>query len=123
LGHVILDTEPGFSVDAIESGTFDVSAINLVDAVRTEELPVVTSVVPGSFGRRRVTGRVTNLGSGTVRNPDVAIFGVNLVGRPLFFASDVDILTIPRGGSWSFSATPEFEGEYASLVSFADASD
>lgn len=125
LGYAYIDEAPGRTLSEIVSGTFNVGALNLIDAVPTSELPVRgLTAVPGRFeGLRRLVGSVNNLGRATVRNPDVAIYGVNAVGRPLFRASDIELITIPPGGTWSFQATPEFEGEYASLVTFVDAAD
>lgn len=125
MGQAILDLYPGRTVDEIARATFDVSALNLVDAVAATDVVVrdLTSV-PGSItGQRRVTGRVVNLSPALVRNPDVTVFGVNAVGRPLFHTWDIELLTIPVGGSWSFEATPAFEGDYASLTWFLDVDD
>jgi len=115
----------GRSAGEIASGTYTVGAINLIDAVPTDDI-VVTGLTtePGMFGGHHFVGRVENRStSSTFRNPSVSVFGLNAVGRPLFESGDIEILDIPRGGSWSFSTTPNVDETFASLVAFPDASE
>jgi hypothetical protein len=53
----------------------------------------------------------------------VSVFGLNAVGRPLFESGDIELLDIPRGGSWSFSTTPNVDETFAALVAFPDANE
>ena len=112
----------GRTVDEIASGTYVIGAINLTDAVTVADLPVLgVTTAPGAFRGSHFTGRVENRGRGTIRNPSVSIYGLNLVGRPLFQSRDLEILSVSLGASWAFSTSPDFEETYASYVAFPDA--
>lgn len=114
----------GRAADEIARGTFVTGGINLIDGVHTSDIAVAgVMTAPGTFRGQHFVGRVENRSGARVRNPQVWIFGLNAVGRPLFGTRDIEIVDIFPGSSWSFSTHPDFEEEYVSYVAFAEASD
>lgn len=97
-------------------------AINLIDAVPTTDIDVTGVMsVPGSFGGNRFAGQLNNRSAQPIRNPNVSVFGVNAVGRPTVEGSDIEILTIPASGSWSFETLAFQDEEFVEVVAFPDA--
>lgn len=112
------------TADEIVSATFETGAINLTDARHTSDLAVTgVTAVPGTSRGQVFTGRLENHARGVIRNPQVWIFGLNAVGRPLFGTRDIEIIDIYPGSAWSFTTAPSFDETYARYVAFADASE
>lgn len=111
------------TVADIGSVTWTTGGLALVDAVPTSDLLVqnVSVVAAGSLGHR-FTGTLRNNTGGSVSFPSVGVFGVNSVGRPFVFGSDIANTTISSGGSWSFE-TLTFQGVPTAWVAFPKASD
>lgn len=114
----------GRGAESIARAEWTTGGVNLIDAVPTSEL-TVTGVMEtdDGFGNKVLRGQLYNYGGSTLRNPEIAIFGVNAVGRPLFETGDVDFSNLPSGTAWSFMTSPSFEETYADLVEFPQADD
>lgn len=114
----------GVDANAIASMKWSVSAINLLDAVPSEDI-LVTGVhqTMDSFGRNQFEGTLENHSGGPVTFPEVSIFGVNGVGRPLVYAHEIEETTVSDEGSWNFTASPGFEETILDYVAFPDVND
>ena len=84
-------------VDAIASITWSVDALNLYDAVSTNDI-VVT-------------------GLGLVKDE------FNEVGRPLLEGHEYESTTLAAGASWNFVTRPGFDQPIASFVAFPQVDD
>ncbi|MGE0791065.1 MAG: hypothetical protein AB7S26_35665 [Sandaracinaceae bacterium] len=117
-----LDFLAGYSVEDIAAGRYTVGAINLTDAISSNDIVVtgITSVV-NAFGSNELVGQLENRGPRTIRNPSVSIFGVTAIGRPTFEVSDIELVDIPRSGAWSFETGSFHDEPYVSFVAFPDA--
>lgn len=112
------------TIDDIASITWVIGGINLTDAASTDDIGVSGIVTePDDFGGNRFTGQFDNDTSGTLRFPDVSIFGLNAVGRPLFESGAIQDTTVPAGGSWTFHTSPGFDDTFASTAAFAKANE
>jgi hypothetical protein len=110
-------------VNDIASVTHSFGALIIEDAVPTDDLVVTgVQVVLDEFGRNQFVGQFHNDSDAAVETPSVSVFGVNAAGRPLVEAGAIDLVTIPAGGTWSFT-TGAFEESVDSFVAFPSASD
>ena len=116
--------DPGFRpVEGIVRAEWEIGGLNIVDAVATSDI-VARDITTGtdSFGRTTFRGRIENRSRNSVRFPQIAIYGVNAVGRPLFAVTAIESTTISAGSSWSFE-TRGFRDTFASFVAFPEADD
>jgi hypothetical protein len=111
-------------VTKIAKVTHEFGAIILTDAVATDDIKVsgVTAVPSGTSGNV-FTGSVDNDSAEGVKNPSVAIYGLNAAGRPLFVSKAIQLTTIAAGASWMFETTGKFKEQYASFAAYPDVSD
>jgi hypothetical protein len=114
----------GVDIANIAKVTHAFSALILTDASPTTDIKVkdVQAVDEGASGQV-FTGAVFNDGPDAVKNPSIAIYGLNTAGRPLFSSEDIESTTIASGASWMFSTTPKFDQEFASFAAYPDVSD
>jgi hypothetical protein len=111
------------TVDEIDHTTWQVGGINLIDSVATSDIGVSGVSTRMSFGQLDFVGTFENHSSVAVRFPEVWVFGLNAVGRPLYGGHDIDSGTVAARSTWSFDAIPGFTGTYASTVAFPKGSD
>jgi hypothetical protein len=102
---------------------WSVGALNVVDAVPTSNLTTTDVRVVTERFNFRFHGRMQNWASAPVQNPDVAVYGVNAVGRPIVEASDIELITVPAGGIWSFETLTFETDAFTQIVAFPSARD
>ena len=94
------------------------------DAVRLTGVAVQNTQVQAAYTDSvRVTGTVVNNGSATIYDPTVDVYAVDATGRPYGTMMDIELISIPPGGSWDFE-TLAFEGQlddYEVFVEYDDA--
>lgn len=114
----------GVDITKIAKVTHAFGALILTDAAPTTDIKVndVEAVAEGATGKV-FTGAVLNDSPDGVKNPSIAIYGLNAAGRPLFSSEDIELTTIAAGASWMFSTTPKFDQEFASFAAYPDVSD
>ena len=99
-------------------------ALILTDAASTDDIVVTgVSIMKDAQNRNQYTGQVRNDSSVPVRNPDISIFGVNAVGRPLVeVLGNIQLTTIAAGASWTFTtgAFTESVADYAAFPKVTD---
>jgi hypothetical protein len=123
---MLSDTLALDDVDAttIAKVTHEFGAIILTDAVATDDIKVSgVKAVPSGTRGSVFTGSVDNDSTVGVKNPSVAIYGLNAAGRPLFVSEAIQLTTIAAGASWMFETTGRFEEPYASFAAYPDVSD
>lgn len=110
-------------VTKIAKVTHAFGALILTDAVASDDIKVSgVEAVPDGTGKV-FTGSLDNDADEPVKNPSVAIYGLNSAGRPLFKSEALALTTIAAGGSWMFKTNPRFEEPYASFAAYPDVSD
>jgi len=123
---MLKDTLALESVDIanIAKVTHAFGALILSDGSPTTDIQVkdVRAVDEGANGQV-FTGAVFNDSPDAVKNPSIAIYGLNAAGRPLFSSEDIELTTIASGASWMFSTTPKFDQKFASFAAYPDVSD
>jgi hypothetical protein len=114
----------GVDVAKIAKVTHAFGALILTDASPTTDIKVkdVQAIDQGANGQV-FTGAVSNDSPKGVKNPSIAIYGLNAAGRPLFSSEDIELTTIASGASWMFSTTPKFNQKFASFAAYPDVSD
>ena len=118
----IMPTLAAADIASVARVTYDFGAMILTDAVRTQEITVTNvQIVDEGSDRYHFTGTLNNGSDESVSNPSVSVFGTNAVGRPLAEGSDIELTTIPPGGSWSFE-TLSFYVPVVDYVAFPDVS-
>jgi hypothetical protein len=75
------------------------------------------TIEPAAGTSVRATGTVRNSGTGSISDPDVAVYAVDPAGRPYGDMTDIELITIPAGGSWTFQ-TLSFDGQVDEVVSY-----
>jgi hypothetical protein len=111
-------------VAMIAKVTHEFGAIILTDAVATDDIKVSgVQPVPSGPSGNVFAGSVDNDSTVGVKNPSVAIYGLNMAGRPLFVSEAIELTTIAAGASWMFETTGKFEEPYASFAAYPDVSD
>jgi hypothetical protein len=85
-----------------------------ISAVTIENVTIETTAVGTSV---RATGTVRNGTTGSISDPDVAVFAVDPAGRPYAEMTDIELTTIAAGGSWTFQ-TLTYDGEVNEVVSY-----
>ena len=111
-------------VDAIASITWSVDALNLYDAVSTNDIVVTgLGLVKDEFDRDTFAGTIENNTGYSVMNPDISVFGLNEVGRPLLEGHEYESTTLAAGASWNFVTRPGFDQPIASFVAFPQVDD
>ena len=101
-----------------------VGGIILTDAVPTDDIKVtgVQAVASGTTGQV-FSGAVKNDGTSSVKNPSVAIYGLNAAGRPLFSSEAIELVGIPAGGSWMFKTTNKFNEPFSDFAAYPHVSE
>jgi hypothetical protein len=114
----------GVDIATIAKVTHTFGALILTDGAPTTDIKVkdVKAVDEGANGQV-FTGAVVNDSPDAVKNPSIAIYGLNAAGRPLFASEDIELKTIAAGASWMFSTTPKFDQKFASFAAYPDVSD
>jgi hypothetical protein len=93
-------------------GNIDPAAVR-INGVSVRDAQLVTS----ASGAVRVTGSVANNSNQSIRNPRIDVYAVDPVGRPFAQMYDIESVTIPTGGSWSFE-TLTHNGPVDTYVSY-----
>jgi hypothetical protein len=106
------------TIDDVTSITWTIGALNVFDAVPSADLTVTDVMAIAAPGGRVFTGRLENRGRRTVTGPRVTLFGLNVVGRPLFASSDIESIDVAPAGSWGFETGPSFDEAYDSHAAF-----
>ena len=111
-------------VSKIAKVTHEFGALILTDAVPTEDIKVtdVMAVASGATGKV-FNGTLKNDGMKAVKNPSIAVYGVNAAGRPLFSSEGIELVTIPAAGSWMFKTTEKFDEPYGDYAAFPHVSE
>jgi len=111
-------------VSQIAKVTHEFGALILTDAAPTDEIKVSgVQPVPAEFGGNVFSGMLENDSPDGVKNPSVAIYGLNAAGRPLFASEAIELVTIAAGSSWPFETSPRFEEPYVTYAAYAKVSD
>jgi hypothetical protein len=114
----------GVDIAKIAKVTHAFGALILTDASPTTDIKVKdVQAVDQATNGQVFTGAVVNDSPDAVKNPSIAIYGLNTAGRPLFASEDIELATIAAGASWMFSTTPKFDQKFASFAAYPDVSD
>ncbi|MBO6936856.1 MAG: hypothetical protein JJ863_17935 [Deltaproteobacteria bacterium] len=120
---VFLELGGGYTVEDIASARWQAGAINLTDAVRTSDLLVTDLEVIPDGTRYAFRGRMQNRSSATVQSPQIKVFGVNAVGRPMVMGSEIELISVSAGTSWFFETLTFATNDFESMVAFPQARD
>jgi hypothetical protein len=110
-----LDTLDVSRVTKIEHGFYgniDPSATKIT-AVTIEDV----RAEPAFDTHVRAVGRIVNRTTGTISDPDVAVYAVDSARRPYAEMTDIELITIPAGGSWDFQ-TLTYDGAVADVFAY-----
>jgi hypothetical protein len=126
-----LDTgDIGMALITLNLGNLDVSQVRKIQHGFTGNIdPNATKVTGVAFQNVqimqatttsvRATGAVVNNGTSPIADPDVAIYAVDPAGRPFGVMTDIELVTIPVGGSWNFQ-TLSFSGEVQAHADYVE---
>jgi len=111
-------------ISKIAKVTHEFGALILTDAAPTDDIKV-SNIAPVSAGVSGLvfSGSLLNNGTTGVKNPSVAIYGVNAVGRPLFSSEAIELVTIAAGSSWAFKTIDKFDEPFADFAAYPRVSD
>ncbi len=107
-------------VTKIAKVTHEFGAIILSDAAPTTDIKItdVTAVDSGVANYKVFNGTLKNDGAKTVKNPSVAVYGLNAAGRPLFSSEAIELVTVPAAGTWMFKTIDKFNETYTDFAAF-----
>jgi len=119
----------GMAVVTLGLGSLDVSRVAKIEhgfignidqnAIDLSGVVIESLNISSSGTRTSASGTVLNNGSSSIDDPEVAIYAVDPAGRPYGVMTDIELVTIPAGGSWDFETLP-FDGEVRDTVEYVE---
>jgi hypothetical protein len=111
-------------VSKIAKVTHEFGAIILSDAMPTDDIKVTdVQAVAGNISGQVFSGTLKNDAATGVKNPSVAVYGLNAVGRPLFSSEAIELVSIAAGTSWMFKTTGSFTEQFSDYAAYPHVTD